>query len=71
MFLGLDAVWLGTMAGSLYKPRLGAPLPEQPDLLATRLFYALSVAGVVAFAAAPAWPRGETLADWSLAAPTT
>jgi uncharacterized membrane protein len=62
-FLVLDAIWLSSMVGSFYRPRLGALLLEQPRLEVAVPFYLLYVAGVVLFAVLPAL-RGQ---DWTTA----
>lgn len=53
IFLGLDAVWLGTMGPALYQPRLGHLLAEQVVWPAAALFYALYIGGIVVFAVGP------------------
>lgn len=53
VFLPLDALWLTTMAGRLYQPALGHLMAAEPRPLAIVLFYALYLAGVVAFAVRP------------------
>lgn len=53
VFLVLDAIWLGTMVGNFYRPRIGALLLEQPRLGVAVAFYLLYVAGVVVFAVMP------------------
>jgi uncharacterized membrane protein len=58
-FLGLDAVWLGTMADRLYRPNLGAMVAEPFSLGPAAAFYLLYVAGIVFFAVAPAVEHGS------------
>lgn len=60
-FLALDAIWLSSMVGSFYRPRMGALLLEQPRLGVAAAFYLLYVAGVVLFAILPGL-RGESWA---------
>ncbi len=54
VFLGLDAVWLSTMADRLYRPAIGHLMTERFVVGPAALFYLLYVAGVVFFAVAPA-----------------
>jgi uncharacterized membrane protein len=58
IFLALDAVWLGAMVGSFYRPRLAGLLLDRPRLDAAVPFYALYIAGVMVFAVAPALDSG-------------
>lgn len=58
VFLALDAVWLGTMVGSFYRPRMAGLLLERPRLDAAVIFYALYIAGVIVFAVLPALDQG-------------
>lgn len=53
-FLALDAAWLTTMYGRLYKPGLGAMLREQPSIAPAALFYLLYAAGVTLLVVASA-----------------
>ena len=61
VFLVLDAIWLTTMVNSIYRPRLGGLLLEQPRLGVAALFYLLYVVGVVVFAVLPGLRSG----DWT------
>ncbi len=58
-FLAIDAVWLTTMTGAFYKPRLGALLLDKPDLLTALGFYLLYCVGVLGLAVRPALQSGE------------
>jgi uncharacterized membrane protein len=58
-FLGLDAVWLTTMADRLYRPALGNLMAEKFALGPAAAFYFLYVAGIVGFAVAPAVAAGS------------
>jgi uncharacterized membrane protein len=58
-FLGLDAVWLSTMADRLYRPALGNLMADKFALGPAAAFYFLYVAGVVGFAVAPAVASGS------------
>lgn len=64
VLLCLDAIWLSTMASRLYRPALGNLMRETPDWLAAGLFYALYLAGLLAYAVRPV--LGE--ARWTRAA---
>jgi uncharacterized membrane protein len=55
VFLVLDLLWLGVVAGGFYRTALGTLLLEKPNLPAAVAFYALYLAGVVIFAIAPAF----------------
>ncbi len=57
--LGLDAVWLSTMADRLYRPQLGELLAPQFDPAAAAAFYVLYVFGLVYFAVLPALREGD------------
>lgn len=63
IFLGLDAVWLGTMADRLYRPALGQLMREPFAPGPAFAFYAIYILGMVAFAIAPALARRS----WRLA----
>jgi len=58
-FLVLDAIWLSTMTGLLYRPVLGPILAEQVRLVPAIAFYVLFVAGIVYFGIAPALETGR------------
>lgn len=58
-FLGLDAVWLTTMADRLYRPALGSLMLEKFALGPAAAFYLMYVAGIVGFAVAPALAAGS------------
>ena len=64
IFLALDACWLLTMSELLYRPALGPLMRPDVLVLPTVLFYVLYVAGIVAFAVAPAM----RCARWQVAA---
>lgn len=59
VFLGIDAIWLSTMARRLYAPLLGDVLAPQVNIAPAVLFYLVYVAGVVIFAVAPAFGSGR------------
>ncbi|OUM02337.1 DUF2177 family protein [Variovorax sp. JS1663] len=52
--LALDAAWLSTMAGRLYRPAIGHLMQPGFDAKAAAIFYVLYLAGLVFFAVAPA-----------------
>ncbi|VTU15791.1 DUF2177 family protein [Variovorax sp. RA8] len=54
VFLAIDATWLATMAGRLYRPAIGHLMRPDVDVKAAVIFYTLYVAGIVIFAVAPA-----------------
>jgi uncharacterized membrane protein len=47
----LDVLWLGLIARSFYKARLGPLLLDRPKWVVALLFYLIHAAGIVAFAA--------------------
>ncbi|KQP35282.1 DUF2177 family protein [Pseudorhodoferax sp. Leaf274] len=53
VFLGLDAIWLGSMAERLYRPGIGHLMAERFAAAPAVLFYVLYVGGIVFFAIAP------------------
>jgi len=64
-FLAIDAVWLTTMTGAFYKPRLGSLLLDKPDLVTALGFYLLYCGGIVGLAVRPGLQSGEwTEALW-------
>jgi uncharacterized membrane protein len=64
LFLIFDGVWLGLAARSLYVPRIGSMMLEQPRRGAAAIFYLLYPAGLVYFAVAAGWQNGS----WQTAA---
>lgn len=63
-FLGLDFLWLGTVATGFYRSRIGTLLLDQPNFVAAGAFYLFYVAGIVYFAVQPALISG----NWTAAA---
>jgi uncharacterized membrane protein len=61
--LALDAVWLGTVGGSLFKRTLGDVLAPDFAVVPALLFYAIYVVGILYFALLP----GIDGASWSVA----
>ena len=56
----LDAIWLTTMSGRLYRPVLGDILADKPNMGAAVVFYLIYVFGIVFLAILPAL-REESL----------
>jgi len=54
VFLGMDAVWLGTVTASLYRPAIGGLMADTVDWVAAAVFYPLYIAGLVFFVVVPA-----------------
>ncbi|MBU6426328.1 MAG: DUF2177 family protein, partial [Rhodospirillales bacterium] len=52
-FIGLDAIWLGTMSSRLYKPALADLLAGSVKPAPAVLFYLLYAGGIAAFAVLP------------------
>ncbi len=63
-FLGIDSIWLTTMVGRLYRPRLGPLLLDKPLLGVALGFYALYAVGIVVFAVMPGLREGALRAAW-------
>lgn len=63
-FLGLDFLWLGTVATGFYRSRIGGLLLDQPNFIVAGAFYLFYVAGIVYFAVQPALVSGS----WTTAA---
>jgi uncharacterized membrane protein len=53
-FLLIDLVWLRAVALPLFERHIGAIMRDKPDMAVAAGFYAVYVAGIVYFAAAPA-----------------
>ena len=64
VFFAMDFAWLSVAVNSIYKPRLGGLLMDQPNLPVAAGFYLLYVVGVLVFAVMPALAEG----DWTRAA---
>ena len=54
IFLGIDGIWLGIIAKSLYSKTIGHLLAEKANLLAALVFYIFYVIGIIVFAINPA-----------------
>ena len=64
VFLGIDAIWLGRVATTLYRGWIGNMMLDQPNFAAAAAFYLVYVAGIVYFAVIPALNGG----GWTQAA---
>ena len=64
LFLVLDAIWLSTVARSVYVPRIGEMMLDQPRWGVAAVFYLLYVVGLLYFAILPGWRE----ANWQAAA---
>ena len=53
-FAAIDAVWLTTMAGRLYRPVIGPLMADKPNMTAAVIFYLISIGGIVFLAIVPA-----------------
>ena len=53
-FLALDLIWLGGVAGTFYRERLGHLLTADVNVAAAVVFYLLYVTGIAVFAVRPA-----------------
>ena len=58
-FAVIDTVWLGAMAGRLYRPLIGTMLAEEFRLLPAVFFYSRYAAGLTMFAVLPGLATGE------------
>lgn len=58
VFFGLDFIWLGKVATSFYRSKIGELMLDQPNFAAAGLFYLVYVAGIVYFAVMPALNGG-------------
>jgi uncharacterized membrane protein len=63
VFFLIDLVWLGLIARDFYRNQIGALMADPIVWWAAILFYALSIAGIIFFAVAPAIEAG----DWTKA----
>jgi len=59
IFLTLDAIWLGTVAGSTYRQAIGHLMLDRPNFITAAVFYAIYVVGILIFAVMPALRRGQ------------
>jgi uncharacterized membrane protein len=59
VFLAIDMVWLGFVAKTFYRDRIGHLLAEDFNLVAATGFYLFYVIGIVIFAVAPALQSGS------------
>ena len=59
LFPALDLVWIETLARGVYHAEIGPLLAPTPNLPAAIAFYAIYAAGVLIFAVAPGFERGD------------
>lgn len=59
VFLAVDFLWLGFIAGPFYRAQLGPLLKAEFNLLVAGAFYAFYAAGIVVFAVQPAVATGS------------
>jgi len=59
VFLVCDLVWLGLVAKGFYRSRLGGLLLDDFNLPAALAFYLIYLAGIMVFAALPAFNAGS------------
>ncbi len=59
VFLGLDAAWLGVVAGPFYRSVIGDLLLERFEPLPALVFYIIYVAGILSLAVRPAIASGR------------
>lgn len=59
VFLALDYLWLGHLAGGFYRARLGSLMADQVNFAVAAAFYTVYVVGIVIFAVAPALRSGQ------------
>lgn len=62
IFAALDAAWLTTMGGKLYKQTLGNILVDDIRILPALAFYLMYPAGLLIFAIAPGLKSGASVA---------
>lgn len=53
IFLGIDAVWLTTIAKSFYAKHLGYLMADKPNLTAALIFYLINMLGIVVLVIMP------------------
>ncbi len=58
-FLIVDLLWLGLVARTFYREKIGSLMLEDINLPPAIIFYALYVAGIVIFAVSPALHTGS------------
>lgn len=63
VFLAVDAVWLSTMTGLLYRPMIGDLIAAKMRLAPAVAFYLIYIGGIVTFAVMPALASGR----WTMA----
>ena len=59
VFFVIDLVWLGVVAKSFYRDRIGELMLDQINIPAAVIFYLIYVVGIVIFAVVPALQSGS------------
>lgn len=54
IFFAIDMVWIGFVARSFYKEKLGYLLADKPNWAAAVIFYLIYIGGILFFAVVPA-----------------
>lgn len=68
VLVGIDLVWLGQVAKTLYAAELGALLRKDPNFVAAGAFYLLYAGGLTLFAVMPGLKAGSALQAFWLGA---
>lgn len=68
VLVGIDLVWLGQVAKTLYAAELGALLRKDPNFVAAGAFYLLYAGGITLFAVMPGLKAGSALQAFWLGA---
>lgn len=68
VLVGVDLVWLGQIAKSIYAAELGALLRKDPNFIAAGAFYLLYAGGITLFAILPGLKAGSALQAFGLGA---
>jgi len=63
VFFLIDMLWLGVIAKSLYRPRIGHLMSDDVNWTAAIIFYLIYIVGILFFAVVPALEVG----DWKRA----
>ena len=68
VLVGIDLVWLGQVAKTLYAEELGTLLRKDPNFVAAGAFYLLYAGGITLFAVLPGLKAGSALQAFGLGA---
>ena len=63
IFAAIDTLWLGAMAGRIYRPLIGDMLADRVRLIPALAFYVLYAAGLVVFAVSPGLRDGGWMGE--------